>query len=211
MRGFTLKLPALACLFLATTANSQTLEWASLTGSTIVDSKAEALQESLYLFEIGTFEEEFVPDETNVRHWGGTWLAFDTAEYRFNQTDFTGYFTASQNLQDVPGYVNMFQGLQAYLWIRNTANTEYFLATSASWIFPVLDADCCPTGQIQWSVSDLELTAPVWGSQLGVSGGGTGVNGVYDIQTFAVPEPSVALCLVFASGAAVMRRRRSRC
>jgi hypothetical protein len=71
--------------------------------------------------------------------------------------------------------------------------------------------DCCDTGTIEWSVSDLDGSdVPVWGRQNGVAG-----SGVYSssdpstLQTFTfVPEPSSALLAVLAGGLILLVRRR---
>ena len=204
---------ACALLFGTASARSQTLNWASLTQSEIVDSQGIALAGNTYVFELGTFEEGFVPDESNLSEWVLNWHVFDTADYHFDQFTSTGTFSGTADAQEVSDYSSMFQGFQAYLFVRNSTDTEYFLARpagSTAWTFPVLDESCCPNGEVTtWSVSDLSTDAPIWGSQGGIAGGGTGVAGSYDLQTYSVPETGPSLLALVGGGCMVFRRRRA--
>lgn len=209
-----LRIPKLIGLFFligTLSGNSQTLNWGSLTNSTIVDSQGAAL-DNTYLIQIGAFDTTFIPNGSNIAQWTDHWHAFDTADYSYNTTDL-GYFTGTENLQNVTNYSSMFEGLTAYLLIRNTAKTEYFLATTestAEWKFPALDTGCCPTGTTTWSVSNLAPDTPIWGGHDDKEGGGDYVApGPFDLQTHAVPEPSVSLIAMLGCGFALMRRRRS--
>jgi hypothetical protein len=194
-------------------ARSQTLNWGSLTNSTIVDSQGNALDplNNTYLFQLVSFDQAFTPDESNINDWLSSARVFASAQYSYNSTDL-GYFTNSTNLQDVPNYAAMFEGLTAYLMVSNAAGTEYFLATTSNdtWEFPALDPGCCPTGVATWSVSDLGMDTPIWGSQGTQHGGGIfdGSGGPYDLQLHAVPEPSGSLLVLLGGGLAILRRRR---
>jgi hypothetical protein len=209
------KLIAFACLVSTASAGSQTIDWASLTGSQIVDSEGEAL-DNTFVFELGAFTAGFTPNESNLGDWGSYWHVFDTAEYSNNSLE-GGYFTGSQNLQNVTNYSTLFQGMAAYIWIRNGSETEYFLANASAklgiseWKFPELDANCCANGEVTtWSVSNLDTDTPVWGSQLEQHGGGEhdASGGPYDIQTHAVPEPAAPVMMLFVCGLGLLRRRR---
>jgi hypothetical protein len=207
MKALIAKLILLILVLGAGMAHSQTLDWASLTQSTIVDSQGDPL-DNTFIFELGSFDTGFTPSESNHGDWAANWRVFDTADYSYDPINL-GYFTGTQNVQDVPDYVNMFQGLQAYIWIHDATNTESFLASATTWTFPALDPDCCPNGEVtQWSVSNLGTDAPVWGSQLGNDGGGDYTPGFYDIQT-AVPEPASSLLILFGGSLALLRRRRA--
>jgi hypothetical protein len=199
----------------AMTARSQTVNWGSLTGSDIVDSHGDPLDNS-YQFQLGAFGAGFIPDATNLGNWAAHWNVFDTANYSYS-SEAGGYFTGTQDVQTVGSYPSLFEGLNAYLWIRNADETENFLATSsliqgtADWVFPTLDPGCCPNGEVTtWSVSNLGSTVPVWGSQWDHHGAGEFIaSGPYDLQTHAVPEPSGLLVLAMGCGLLVIHRRRS--
>lgn len=204
------KLSCLIFLLAAAKVHCQTLNWASLTGSEIVDSHGDPLDGS-YLFELGAFTNGFVPDETNQGSWETQWHVFDSAEYSYTPGQL-GYFTGTQDVQNVPAYSSMFEGLKAYIWIRNDANTEHFLATTSSelWKFPLMVPGCCPNGEgPTWSVSDLDTNDPVWGGQSGHEGFGEHfVSGVFEIQTYAVPETGSSLLTMLGLGLCMARRRR---
>jgi hypothetical protein len=199
---------AIASLLGAASALSQTLNWSSLTQSAIADSEGELLDNS-FVFQLGAFTAEFVPDESNLEEWVNHWQVFDSADYSYNPGDQTGYFTGTQNLQDVPAYPTMFEGLKAYIWVRNAANTEYFLASASTWTFPDQDPGCCPTGVTTWSMSDLGSDTPIWGGQDIYQGGGDfNAPGPYDLQTHAVPEPGPSVLALVACGTFLLIRRR---
>lgn len=203
------KLIALCFLFGAPAAQSQTLDWGSLTGSSIVDSQGSPL-DNTFLIQMGAFDAGFTPTQSNISNWSGSWHTFDTAAYAYNPLD-GAYFTGTQNVQNVPAYASLFEGLQGYLWIRNGTKSEYLLASASTWTFPLKDPGCCPNGvPTQWSVSDLGTDVPIWGSQLDNHGGGTydGSGGPYDLQTHAVPESASSLLALLGGGLVLIRRRR---
>ncbi len=216
MKARFLSLFALTFLLGAASARSQTLNWSSLTDSRIVDSQGASLAQNTYVFELGAFEAGFTPQESNIGQWVSNWHVFDTASYTYDTSTSTGYFTGTEKLQDVPAYASMFQGLSAFLFVRNSTDTEFFLATATAkpgigeWKFPTLDLDsgCCPKGVTTWSVSNLATDTPVWGTQGGHEGGGTGVLGNYDLQTYAVPETSSSLLALVGGSWLMLRRRR---
>ncbi len=212
MKARIFPLIALTILLGAASARSQTLNWSSLTGSTIVDSQGAPIDQNTYVFELGAFEAGFTPEESNLSEWIANWRVFDTSAYAYDQTTSTSYFTGTENVQNVPAYVSMFQGLSAYLFVRNNTNTEFFLARPSNpnaWKFPLLDPGCCPNGEVTtWSVSNLTTDTPIWGTQGGVEGGGIGTFGNYDLQTYAVPESSTSLLLIIGGSWLLVRRRR---
>lgn len=206
------KLAALALLLGCSSANSQTLNWGSLTESEIVDSNGATLDnlENVFLFQLGAFEEDFIPDETNVSQWLANWKVFDSASLT-NEGDGKYHFLDSRTVEDYNDtesgdYSSAFEGLKGYIWVRNTANTEYFLASASEWTFPTVQ-ECCPTGIHSWSLGD--AIVPVWGSIGDNHGGGEYSSpGPYDIQTHAVPEAGSTLLALVACGMTLLRRRR---
>ncbi len=197
----------------------QTLDWGSEVFSDLVDSKGVTLDNS-FVFQLGAFVDGFLPDQTNTGSWLANWRVFDQASYN---PDY-GYFSSTVQMNDdgsstssdrSPGTMS-FEGLGAYLWVRNgddpEAGIEWLLTRADSWVFPSAVPGCCDNGTpLQWSVSDLDGSdVPVWGSQNGVNGAGEFVaTGPYTLQTYTfVPEPSSALLGLLSGGLLLMRRRR---
>ena len=222
MRSLILSILAFACLAGVPRLAAQQLNWGStvgaLDGSTIVDSTGAAL-DNTFVFELGAFLDGFTPDESNVDDWITNWRVFDQAAY--NSGDI--YFTGTANMlddgtSDSPDQTSgapSFEGLQAYIWIRNSdlaeEGSEWLLTRADSWTFPTATPGCCDNqGVVEWSVSDLDSgDIPVWGNQGGYEGGGSyTTTGPYTLQTYTfVPEPS-SLLLAAVSGLLVFRRRR---
>jgi hypothetical protein len=197
--------------------HAQTLNWGSPVGTLLVDSNGDGIDDR-YVFELGAFNLEFTPDENNLEEWVLNWMVFDTASYN---PDF-GYFTSSVHvLSNVtssnPGASpDSFAGLTAYLWIRDSdepvEGSEWLLVRADNWTFPLTGGDCCDTGVIEWSVSDLETgNTPLYGRQGGTGGPGEFTHtssGGLQTHTF-VPEPSAAILGVIAFAATLLRRRRT--
>lgn len=211
----------LAAAFLVVTGSrslAQTLDWGSEVFSDLADSEGNPL-DSMFVFELGSFVNGFVPDETNVHSWISNWRVFDSASFDGG----LGYFTSTVQMNDdgtssnpTASAIN-FQGLSAYLWIRNdddaVEGSEWLLTRSDSWTFPGADPGCCDNETpLQWSVSDLDGgDTPIWGSQGGVEGSGFHTDGdPHTLQTYTfVPEPSTAVLAGLACACAALRRRRN--
>lgn len=211
-------IPLLALLLGATTAHSQTLDWGNSVFDYVRDSEGQNLSNA-YVFEIGAFDLGFTPDESNVDEWVDHWNVFDRATYNEEY----GYFASSvqmtpdggSNSQWLTPGSGSFEGLEAYLFVRNgdlpVPFTEWLLTRASTWIFPNADPSCCPTDlPTQWSVSDIEDETPVWGAQDGIVGGGISGNPVPDgLQTHTfVPEPAAFMLLALGGLVSVIRRRR---
>jgi MYXO-CTERM domain-containing protein len=216
MKSSFVFLAALLIALSASRSGAQTLNWGSAAFSDLVDSHGDVL-DSAFVFELGTFELGFTPTEDNFDNWFENWLIFDTADYNAGN----GVFTSVVHVQDVANYESLFEGMQAYIWVRNGTTpgpeTEGFLATktlattTGTWVFPDLDPGCCPNGEVtQWSISQLGTEPPVWGNQGGIPGGGDYPdNGTYDLQTHVVPEPGACLLGLAGLAFALFRRRRT--
>ncbi len=209
-------------------AHSQTLNWGSQVFDDLVDSNGESLNDT-FVFEIGSFTNDFVPDESNVSQWHANWRVFDRAinynEYSGPEDDIWGYYTSSARMRDdgtstgnqaTSGF--SFSGLEGYLWVRNSNDpsptTEWFLARSDQWTFQTATPGCCDNElPDSWSLSDLsnENVTPVFGSQGTFTGGGySQLPGNHTMQTFTfVPEPSSALLSATGLAFLILRRRRS--
>lgn len=201
--------------------HAQTLNWGSPIGTFVVDSDGDGVDDR-FIFELGAFDLNFTPDDSNYELWFENWRMFDSTTYN---PEF-GYYTSTVHvISDLNGegvyssnpnsYSDeSFAGLVAYLWIRNAdlpgTETEWLLVRADNWVFPTIAGDCCDTSVIEWSISDLPGTSiPLYGSQGGIAGEGektfisTG-----GLQTFTfVPEPSSAV-LAALGALALLRRRR---
>ncbi len=221
MKSIHKRLFVMLAILAAAPAGGQTLNWGSELSSRLVDSEGETLDHS-FIFELGAFQSGFVPDESNVDLWLDNWLVFDRSEYNAA----AGYFGSTVQMQPdgtsdsihlTPGAPS-FEGLEAYLWIRNgdtlESATEWFLAHSVEWVFPAAElCGCGSTLPLSWSVSDLADDLPQYGSQGDFRGPGEKEEGgSFTIQTHtfaAVPEPGVGMLAMFSGLLAVFRRRRA--
>lgn len=209
-------LAALYCALAASPVHATTLNWGSEVGSMLVDSDGDGIDDR-FVFELGAFDLDFEPTESNRDEWILNWRVFDAASYNPD----IGYFTSTVHvLSDISSgnpaaSPESFSGLIAYLWIRDSdeavEGSEWHLVRAGNWIFPEFGGDCCDTGVIEWSISDLDSSdVPLWGGQNGVIGSGAhGVTGSTGLQTYTfVPESSTALLAAFAGIGAILRRRR---
>jgi hypothetical protein len=214
MKSFPAFIAAVLLAVSASKLEAQTLNWGSVAFSDLYDSEGDPLDSS-YVFELGAFDMGFTPTTENTGDWFANWRVFDTANYN----SANGVFTGTEQVNQVSNYESMFEGLDAYIWVRNgstpSPETEWFLARKSTgpdaWVFPDLDPGCCPNGEVtQWSMSHLGAETPVWGNQGGNLGGGEySVTGTFDLQTHVVPEPASSLMALIASAVAAFRRRRS--
>lgn len=212
---------SLLLITLGVPLHAQTLNWGSPIGTIIVDSDGDGVDDR-FVFELGAFDLNFTPDETNYDLWIENWRMFDSTTYNL---DF-GYYTSTVNvISDLNGEgvyssnpeasTENFSNHVAYLWIRNAdlpgTETEWLLVRADNWVFPTSAGDCCDTSVIEWSLSDLTGTnTPLYGSQGGIDGEGEWVSdSTTGLQTFTfVPEPSTA-ALAALGMLALLRRRRT--
>lgn len=197
-------------------AKGETINWGDAYLDTLRDSYGNPLDDSFY-FQLGFFENAFLPDDGNISDWSSHWKTFDQASFDSD----TGYFTSSAQIRadgtSSSSYADLgvnFAGGQAYVWARNAANTEWFLSTNGGWVFPSAADDCCDNMlPVEWAISDLDAgnDVPVWGGQGDEIGSGTStVTGDYTLQTFTgVPEPSLFILAPVAAAVMLLRRRRT--
>ena len=202
---------------------AQTLNWGNtinpegIPGFTEMsyDSHAVAIDQTgtTFTFELGVFTGGFAPDDSNVDMWGLNWQPLQATTY----SPTLNYFTAGYELVAADASL---EGSRGYIWVyNNTAGdetSEWFLATGE------IEADLTPSDN-NWLIPKYEDTlnfpynwrlstanTPVWGGLNSVPSiyGIQNVDPVlYELQTFAVPEPS-ATGLVLLGTLLLMRRRR---
>lgn len=191
---FTAAVVALSSVGLA---HSQTIEWGSEVFSNFQQSNGDPLDSS-FVFELGAFDNAFSPTPANANDWFANWQVFDVADFN----PITNYFTSTVDMNPTGGSTSPdgnpsfdFQGLQAYMWIRNedipSPTAEWFLAADPTWIYPTALDDCCNNQPpLQWVINS--VTPP----------------GDPIILT-QVPEPTGSLFLTLAATAALLRRKRA--
>lgn len=212
--------------FVGITLSSTTLE-------SLVDSQGNYLinasNESDFVFQIGTFQTGFNPDNTNTESWIANWIVFGQANFNYIPPPvigFEGGMTESGYSISPEAEQNFdFSGLPAYLWVYNDTNinnqdAEWFLGRADNWVFPDITADpncpnCGTEDPIQWALSDFSSTdTPVWGGQSLVEGFGeksTGDLDSFTLQTFNIPEPGSLVLVVIAIGSTLflgLRRKK---
>lgn len=215
--SFTILLVALLAAT-GTRLRAQTLNWGNTVGGPVVTSAGAPIDES-FVFELGAFFNDFVPDENNTDQWLSNWRVFDAAVYDqdFGFSTSTVYIENDVTSSNPAASTLSFAGLNAYIWIRNDSDpvpgSEWLLTRSDSWVFPAVGGDCCDTDVISWSVTDLDSNDdPNWGRHFDQVGPGvvSSPGGTTGLQTHTfVPEPSAALLTIVAGFGWILRRRRS--
>jgi hypothetical protein len=219
---------------------AQTFNWGSEVLSDLRKSNGGIPDETTFKFELGAFNAGFDPNPGNLASWFLNWHVFDTADY--NRA--AGYFTSTAQMLDngsssyLPAppadefnfdllandYLN-FQGLDAYLWIRNSetmvrdSGSEWLLVRAPGWTFPTATPGCCDNAlPTEWSVGDLTSNeVPVFGSQNGVQGMGSYTyNLPSTLQTYTlgasagedVPEPGPPVMVLLLGLMVLLDRSR---
>jgi hypothetical protein len=192
------------------TASLVTVTFSSALGEVLHDRRAENLDDS-FTFALGVFD-GFQPTSDNTGDWFDNFVPFFIADFRDTPPAGPRFGGEAELLPDGSSSANpatagdfSFFGMDAWLWVYNGVNidteTEWFLGRANDWVFPTLadiqppEEDCvgCPGSfPVQWALSDLFQTAPVWGRREAQEGAGfvLSPNEAAKLQTYAViPEP----------------------
>ena len=187
------------------TAMAQTLGCSGLMGSQIVGSQGDSL-ENTFMFELGAIELRLSPDISNAGGRQSKWPGFQTAIY-----------PGDDHLQEMRNHPLLFEGMTAFMWLRNSENSDDFLADATNKLkftpltFQVYDSGYCANGPTAaWSLSVLVAENPVRVPRFYTRGAKMydGSSGPYDIQTHVVPEPGIAMMSCLGCAIPLLRNRR---
>ncbi|MCB1095530.1 MAG: hypothetical protein KDN22_08105 [Verrucomicrobiae bacterium] len=223
MGGWLLVLTVSLGGFAPPEASADSISWGTkLAGETFYQSDGSVF-DNTFQFQLGVFEEispgsPFIPTEGNISLWNSHWRVFNEA------TETNGAYNVGANavLLTEPldssgtsalGGSFVFFDEQPYVWAFNNkvgdATSEWALYTDASWVFPSSSADTNPVTH-SFFLAD-SGTVAVFGGINDTSsdtGNRSSFPENFSIQTHSVPEPSVVLFLVVATGALSVARRR---
>ena len=220
-------------------AQNQSIDWGTrfFPGGNLIDSGGNALVlgdgsylDGGYTFELGVFDEGFVPNGKNTSEWVASWNVFDaivTNDEDTNDSVSSNTYTGSDTITfdrhsesldaAVDPTFEFSQTNQAYVFVRNSdqtvAGSEWLLYTNEEWLFPFVAEENHNRLLVEWLVED--GTQAVFG---GINGGALTGDGVqvnandndYLVQTFTfVPEPSTFGLLLLGSLSLFRRGRRS--
>lgn len=225
-------IPALILLLgIVQPARASTIFWGSaFDADVLLDAGGQPLGGE-FSFEIGSFDNGFVPTSGNYNDWAANWKVFDRAYdptptipddgdpegWSEENQAFAGtvdhQFDGTSSSGDADPTFVFQQGTVVYLWVYNTkdrnAGTEWALVTDgvstgdsfSDWVFP----DPADTGgSHDWQLGDADLA--IYGSLADIPGGGI------TLQTSLVPVPepgSLVLVGVAVMGALWHRRRQA--
>ena len=214
---------------LSALGHAQTINWGSEVLSDLRKSNGGIINQSGFQFELGAFNPGFEPSPGNLANWFLNWHVYNTADYSKE----AGYFTSPVQMQDNGSFdpalgAYDFQGLEAYLWIRNSPTmvrdrgNEWLLVRASDWKFPEASPGCCDNAlPLEWSVSDLGAgDVPLFGAQGGVQAnfGTRDYDLPSTLQTYtlgasqgdsATPEPGAFVLVLVLGLMALLDRRRA--
>ncbi|MCC5840484.1 MAG: hypothetical protein JJT96_10185 [Opitutales bacterium] len=188
-----------------------TVTFSSALTEVLHDQRAENLDDS-FTFALGVFANEFLPTSANTSSWISNFVPFFEADFADQAPAVPRFGGEAEMMSDGSSSANpattgtfSFSGMEAWLWVYNGVDiedtgTEWFLGRANDWVFPTFadlnperDCDDCPGSfPVQWALSDLFQTAPVWGRREAQEGAGFVINPNESakLQTYAViPEP----------------------
>ena len=168
---------------LTAVGHAQTINWGSDARSWLLDSGGAVLDANNYSFELGIFNESFVPTDYNIAQWGAHWTPVSTGSYSQQNGVFGAVLPWSLDLSDAVG------GKSAYMWVHNSSQAvvaESMLAHAPNWTLPtIVPGNYNISPPLDWVVSDLDTSAPLWGGQGEFHGAGaySAVSPAPDLQT----------------------------
>lgn len=121
----------LALGLISLSAKAEVIQWFSDAGQVNLDSQNSAMDAS-YTFELGVFQNGFVPSSQNVSQWAANWVAADSTIFNGTTQRFTDQFVVVNN--STPFIV----GAEAWIFgYRITpTGTERILFRDVSWTWP---------------------------------------------------------------------------
>lgn len=201
----------------ATAAPAATIQWGGSVWGTDLQSDGVTPLTSAFDFEIGTWADGFAPTSSNYGDWETNWEPIATTTYNATNMFFAGetqFLDSNTSLPDIQFNGQTFaEGDQVYMWGYNnkvvSAGTEWTLVSNATdWTVPSGSATQ-QTLPVSFRVSNADT--PEVGDLPGPDDGGgtyTSPSSSFDIQTAAVPEPSVLLLFGLAGLLGIIRRHR---
>jgi len=203
--------------------------WSSSVFDDLYNSYGDPLDSS-FLFEVGIFDNGFVPTTSNFTDWDANWLVFDQvsdgAGWNPLFQAFSGAATvesdgSSSSIFATPGAVFPANS-QVYLWVYNSKDialtSEWALVTDFvaagvpdvgdRWRVPAHSSDPLAF-PISWNL--LEADTALFGAVSGSEGAGSVPNPqvALSLQTYQVPEPGGVLLIACAGLLTLFRRFRN--
>jgi hypothetical protein len=215
--------------------SASTVYWSSDLNSLLFTSTGATL-DGTFSFEIGTFDNSFLPTWANFDQWAANWRVidriFDPTPEDPDDGDPEGWNIPDQFYTGVvefdalgqsaspdadPATYSHLQGQQVYLWVYNSKTqvpgTEWALITNTggtgnSFTEWVIPDPLDNLNSYEWNLRDAD-TAIVGGVNETRGGGFFSIDpGTYNLQTAVVPEPGSLLLLVMACLPMMQRRVR---
>lgn len=208
------------------------IDWGTALFDELYDADSSPLTGS-YRFELGTFADGFLPDDTNTSEWEFKWKLIEEATFDapMQQAEENSILTTSgPDLKWVPDAsgdengpltnLNLFSpGEVVYVWVFNDktigGTTQWALVTGEGL---TTDTDWTLSAEMgaalaetrEWRLSNADL--PIFGAVNNIQGAGTfrASPGSFTLQTAIVspiPEPDITLLLAAACLFSQQRRR----
>lgn len=208
--------------------SARDVTWNSSVFDNLYDSYGDPLDSS-FSFEVGIFDNGFVPTTSNFTDWNANWLVFDRVSDGAGWNPLFQAFSGAAEVESggtsssifaTPGAVFP-AGSQVYLWAYNSKTidltSEWALITDSvaagvpdvgdRWLVPAYSSDPLAF-PISWNL--LEADTALFGAVTGSQGEGSVSNPqvALSLQTYQVPEPGGVLLIACAGLVTLFRRFR---